>query len=185
MFAERNLGRLPPRSVGRRAPRTLGRPALTVAVAALLMSTTSPMADADDRASDPWPTTRFFDGVDPADFALPGTDGVWFLAPTGHSCGIWGRGSFACSGDIPGAPAGTRALGWITGDRAMHYDWTVAWRMPPAQARVPLPARHVLEHQGTTCAVTEDARTYCERGPLRFALTATGSWLTPPWTDRR
>lgn len=151
------------------------------ALMALLSVVSAPVATAEE--ADPWPNIRFFERVDPHSFTVPDADGVWFTAPTGQNCGIWGRGSFACSGDIPGAPPGTQAIGWVTGDRAMHYDWTVAWRLPRTPAQKPLPARTLIEHQGSTCAVTEDARTYCERGPLRFVMTPTGTWLTPIWMD--
>lgn len=133
--------------------------------------------------ADPWPMTRFYDRLDAVQFVVGGADGVWFTAPTGQNCGIWGRGSFACSGHIPGAPPGTEAVGWVTGDRAMHYDWTVPFRMPKTRAHAALPPRTVIEHQGSSCAVTDDARTYCERGPLKFLITEHGTWLTPPWMD--
>ena len=132
---------------------------------------------------EPWPSIRFFERVDAAAFSVPGADGVWFVAPTGQNCGIWGRGSFSCSGDIPGAPPSTQALGWVTGDRAMHYDWSVSFRMPATRAHARLPVRTAIQHQGTTCAVTGDGQTYCERGPLRFLITSEGTWLTPPWMD--
>jgi len=134
---------------------------------------------------EPWPNIRFFERLEVGTYVVPGADGVWFLAPTGQNCGIWDRGSFACSGDIPGTPAGTRALGWVVGDRAMHYDWSVAFRMPSTPARSTPPPRTFIEHQGTTCAVTADAQTYCERGPLRFLIESAGTWLTPPWMDLR
>lgn len=160
--------------------------------AAVAMATTMAIAVAptvladpgqNEPAPEPWPTIRFFEPVDAGAYSVPGADGVWFVAAAGQNCGIWGRGSFACSGDIPGAPAGTKALGWVTGDRAMHYDWTVGFRLPPTRAQLALPPRGVIEHQGTTCAVTGDAETYCERGPLKFLIAANHTWLTPPWMD--
>lgn len=135
--------------------------------------------------ADPWPNIRFFDRQDAGAHTVPGADGVWFTAPTGQNCGIWGRGSFACRGEIPGAPPGTQAVGWVTGDRAMHYDWSVPFRMPSTRAHSALTPRTYVEHQGTTCAVTGNAETYCERGPLRFLITDAGTWLTPPWMDLR
>lgn len=134
---------------------------------------------------EPWPTIRYYDRADLAPLTFPGVDGVWFRAPTGQNCGIWGPGSFACSGLIPGAPPGTQAVGWVGGDRAMHYDWSVRLRMPQTQAQAPLPPRSIVEHQGSLCAVTGDGDTYCERGPLRFLLAPEGTWLTPPWMDLR
>ncbi|MGE2690114.1 hypothetical protein [Mycolicibacterium pulveris] len=161
--------------------RPLGLPLLLLASLAAVM-TPSP-AYAEPAPPEPWPNIRFYDPADLTPYAFAGVDGVWFLAPTGQNCGIWGRGSFACSGQIPGAPPGTQALGWVTGDRAMHYDWSVPLRMPPTRAHTTLAPRTYIEHQGTTCAVTADAHTYCERGPLRFLITPDGSWLTPPWMD--
>ncbi|MBU9762563.1 hypothetical protein FR943_01680 [Mycobacterium sp. TNTM28] len=171
---------------GSRPPAALVTAA--IAAAATALSAAAPVA-ADpgpgESAVQPWPTLRYFDRPDPGAYFPPGVDGLWFTSATGQNCGIWGRGSFACSGDIPGAPAGTRAVGWVTGDRAMHYDWTVPLRMPPTRALAALPPRSVVEHQGTTCAVTDDNGTYCERGPLKFLITPAGTWLTPPWMDLR
>lgn len=150
----------------------------------LLAFASSPCAHAGP-GPEPWPSIRFFERQDVGPYLVPGVDGVWFTAPTGQNCGIWGRGSFACRGDIPGAPPGTEAVGWVTGDRAMHYDWSVPFRMPAARAHSPLRPRTFVEHQGTTCAVTSDAQTYCERGPLRLLISNTGTWLTPPWMGLR
>ncbi|QZT59878.1 hypothetical protein JN084_08590 [Mycolicibacterium austroafricanum] len=130
---------------------------------------------------DPWPDIRYYDRVNPGAFVLPG--GVWFKAPTGQTCGIFGLGSFGCAGPIPGAPPGTNHIGWIDGDRAVHYDWSVSVRFPPTQSQQPLAPRSSITHQGTTCAVTPDGRTYCERGPLRFLIEPTRTWLSPPWMD--
>jgi hypothetical protein len=134
-----------------------------------------------DVGPNPYPDIRYYDNVDPDSFALPG--GVWFIGPTGQNCGIWGLGSFGCAGDIPGAPPGTQHIGWIDGDRAVHYDWSMASRFPATQAVRPLPPRSTITHEGTTCASTPDGRTYCERGPLRFVLESNRTWLSPPWID--
>lgn len=131
----------------------------------------------------PWPDTRYYDQVDANTFALPG--GVWFVAPTGQTCGIWGRGNFGCAGYIPGAPDGVSHIGWINGDRAVHYDWSMAVRFPATQAQLPLPPRSFIRHEGTSCAVTPDnTRTYCERGPMKFVIEPTRTWLSAPWTDQ-
>ncbi len=132
-------------------------------------------------APDPYPDIRYYDQLDVGNFVVPG--GVFFIAPTGQNCGIWGRGSFGCSGDIAGAPSGTNHIGWIDGDRAVHYDWSVAVRFPASQAEQPLPPRSKITHEGTTCAATPDGHTYCERGPLRFVIEPTRTWLSAPWTD--
>ncbi|WP_228845220.1 hypothetical protein, partial [Mycobacteroides abscessus] len=118
-----------------------------------------------DATVNPYPDIRYYDQLDAGSFVQPG--GVWFTASTGQNCGIWGLGSFGCAGDIPGAPPGVSHIGWIDGDRAVHYDWSVAARFPAAQGQQPLPPRSKVTHEGTTCAATPDGRTYCERGPLR------------------
>ncbi|BBZ66287.1 hypothetical protein MINS_17160 [Mycolicibacterium insubricum] len=154
-----------------------------------LLAVTSPVVHADpvgdsgagDSSPNPFPDIRYYEKADPDRFVQPG--GVWFVAPTGQDCGIWGLGSFGCAGTIPGAPSGTEHIGWIDGDRAVHYDWTMAVRFPGTQAQLPLEPRSKISHQGTTCAVTPDGRTYCERGPLRFIIEPTKTWLSAPWTD--
>ncbi|BBZ36321.1 hypothetical protein MCNF_49260 [Mycolicibacterium confluentis] len=109
---------------------------------------------------------RYYERVDAGAYALPG--GVWFIAPTGQNCAIWGLGSFGCAGVIPGAPAGTTHIGWVDGDRAVHYDWSIAVRFPANQAQRVLPRRSSITHKRTTCAATPEGRTYCQRGPPGF-----------------
>lgn len=158
--------------------------ALAMAVGMTVMAVSNAfMAGAEPANSspNPYPDIRYYDQLEANDFVAPG--GVWFLAPTGQNCGIWGRGDFGCSGDIPGAPAGVKHIGWIDGDRAMHYDWTVAARFPATQAQQALPLRSRVTHEGTTCAATSDSRTYCERGPIRFVIEPTRTWLSAPWMD--
>ncbi|MFT8177495.1 hypothetical protein BKG83_20025 [Mycobacteroides chelonae] len=158
-----------------------------VAALSLILFAAGPVATArsepppPEATSDPFPDVRYYDELNANDFAQPG--GVWFIGPAGQNCGIWGRGSFGCSGVIPGAPAGTNHIGWIDGDRAVHYDWSMAVRFPAVEAGQPLPARSKISHQGTTCAATPDNRTYCERGPMRFAIELTRTWLSAAWTD--
>ncbi|WP_234807676.1 hypothetical protein [Mycolicibacterium bacteremicum] len=132
-------------------------------------------------AASPWPDIKYYDRVDALPFAVPG--GVWFTTPNGQNCGIWRRGSFGCTGFIPGAPQGTRHIGWIDGDRAVHYDWTVGIRFPNSQAQLPLRPYSVIAHEGTTCAITPLSGTYCERGPMRFLIEPTRTWLSAPWID--
>lgn len=158
---------------------------LTMVGAGILALSSAVAAQAEpepaNAAPDPYPDIRYYDELDAVRFAVPG--GVWFIAPTGQNCGIWGRGSFGCSGDIPGAPPGVGHIGWIDGDRAVHYDWTVAVRFPATRAEQPLPPRSFIRHEGTTCAATPDSRTYCERGPLRFVIEPARTWLSAPWLD--
>lgn len=157
--------------------------AALVAAVAVLSSPAPALAEPapPEATSDPFPDIRYYDELDAEAFALPG--GVWFVAPTGQDCGIWGLGNFGCAGDIPGAPAGTRHIGWINGDRAVHYDPSFAARFPATQAQQPLPPFSKITHQGTTCAATPNGRTYCERGPLRFFLEPTKTWLSAAWMD--
>jgi hypothetical protein len=161
--------------------------ALATAGVAVLMLSTAVTVHADPQPAEaqpnPYPDITYYDHLDAEDFAIPDVDGVWFLAPTGQSCGIWYRGNFGCAGDIPGAPPGTSHIGWVNGARAIHYDWTLAVSFPSTQAQRPLPPRSFIEYQGTTCAVTPDTRTYCERGPYRFVIEPTRTWLQASSVD--
>jgi hypothetical protein len=138
-----------------------------------------------DSRSNPYPELRYFTEIDAAPYALgdspaadlPDQPGVWFVTAQGLNCGIWFRGSFGCTGDIPGAPAGTQQIGWITGDTRVHYDWTIAIRFPPSRGSMTIPPLSYITSEGTTCATTLDASTYCERGPFRFLITPTHTWL--------
>lgn len=142
----------------------------------------TPVAAAD---SGPYPQLRYFTEVDSATYAmddppgasLPSQAGYWFTTAGGQSCGIWFRGSFGCSGVIPGAPAGVDTIGWITGDTRVHYDPTLDIRFPPARGAVGIPPLSFITVEGTTCATTADQSTYCERGPFRFLISATRTWL--------
>jgi hypothetical protein len=140
---------------------------------------------AGDAPPDPYPELRYFTEIDSAPYSLsdspaadlPDQPGVWFVTAQGLNCGIWFRGSFGCTGDIPGAPAGTHQIGWITGDARVHYDWTMAIRFPPSRGSLAIPPLNYITSEGTTCATTLDGSTYCERGPFRFLITATHAWL--------
>jgi len=159
------------------------RSAVVLAFMVILALSTAVAARAEPAPADPkpnpYPDMRYFDQADVAGFSIPGGDGVWFLAPTGQNCGIWGRGSFGCAGEIPGAPPGTSHIAWIDtdGDLAVRYDWIMALKFPPTQAQQPLPPHQFITYQGTTCGVTLDDKIYCERGPLRFVIEPTRTWL--------
>jgi hypothetical protein len=141
----------------------------------------------DGSPSNPYPELRYFTENDAAPYAVgdtpaadfPNQPGVWFVTAQNLRCGIWFRGSFGCTGDIPGAPSGITRIGWITGDTRVHYDWTLAIRFPPAppQGLRTIPPLTYITSEGTTCATTIDAATYCERGPFRFLISSTRSWL--------
>lgn len=162
--------------------------AIVCAVASVITGLVAPAhgepASGDARPN-PYPELRYFTEIDAGPYtlpdlagvALPDQPGVWFVTAQGLNCGIWFRGSFGCTGDIPGAPPGTHQIGWITGDARVHYDWTMAIRFPPPRGSMTLPPLTFIKSEGTTCATTLDGSTYCERGPFRFLITSTQTWL--------
>lgn len=105
---------------------------------------------------------------------------LWFQAPGDLNCAIWDRGSFGCTGDIRGAPPGTTHIGWVNGNLVVRHDPQLGSQFPPGQAARPLPPRSYVSYLGTTCGVTPDSSTYCVRGPYRFLITPTRTWLSPP-----
>lgn len=128
--------------------------------------------------------TAWYTQLAPDEFFLPDHPGVWFLSPSGLNCGIWGWGSFGCTGDIPGAPPGDNHIAWFNGNRAVHHGWTAAIQFPAGQAQRALPPRSYVTYESTTCAVTPDNNTYCGHGDFQFLITATGTWFKG-WDDRR
>jgi hypothetical protein len=174
------------RNAGLRAVALLAIAILTVSMGVGVVGTTATaLADPVAAAAPEYPELRYFTKIDPAPFAqsdppgasLPDQPGYWFVTAQGLSCGIWFRGSFGCIGAIPGAPAGVDKIGWITGDTRVHYDWTLAIRFPPTRGSLPIPPLSSITVEGTTCATTLDLSTYCERGPFRFVVTPTHTWL--------
>jgi hypothetical protein len=150
-----------------------------IGVAATAMTGCNASAHADPAAAEannPYPELRYFTEIDSGPYFVENS-GVWFVTAQGLNCGIWWRGSFGCTGDIPGAPAGVHQIGWITGDARVHYDWTMSIRFPPAQGSMPIPPLNFISFEGTTCATTFDGSTYCERGPFRMFITPTHTWL--------
>jgi hypothetical protein len=137
----------------------------------------------DEPSAGPYPDMALiltsYDRLEADEFVVAGSPGVWFLSPTGLNCGIWDRGSFGCSGDIRGAPPGTRNIGWFNGNVVVRYDWIVPFQFPAGQAQRTLPPRSYMTYNGTTCAVMADGSTYCKRGPYAFYETPTGTWLSP------
>ena len=136
-----------------------------------------------DRSS-PYPATyfilRYYDKVKYDDYFTSSAGGVWFSTPLGLNCGIWDRGSFGCAGDIRGAPPGTTNIGWVNGNIVTRYDWLLGVQFPPGVAERELSPRSYIEYNGTTCATMADSSTYCSRGPYRFFVTPTHTWLSPP-----
>lgn len=179
--------RVQPRRV-RRGVGVLGTGLVIANAMTAIMSGLLAHAYAEPASNDsvpPYPELRYYTKIDAAPYAqsdqpgvsLPDQPGYWFVTAQGLNCGIWFRGSFGCAGDIPGAPAGVHKIGWITGDARAHYDWTLATRFPPPRGSLTLPPLSFIDVGGTTCATTLDNSTYCERGPFRFLITSTHTWL--------
>lgn len=135
-------------------------------------------------ASSPYPSTYlildYYDKVKYDDYFTSNVGGVWFSTPLGLNCGIWDRGSFGCTGDIRGAPPGTKNIGWVTGNIVTRYDGLLGVQIPPGQPERELSPRTYIEYNGTRCATMADTSTYCARGPYRFFITPTRTWLSPP-----
>ncbi len=162
--------------------------AVTVSVIGLSVATAFP-GHADppgDAAASPFPEmahiTSWYVEHDPDEFLGP--TGLWFLTPSGLTCGIWTWGSFGCTGDIPGAPPGDNHIAWFNGNRAVHHGWTAAMQFPAGQAEHTLPPRSYLTYNSTTCAITPDGNTYCGHGEFKFLITPQGTWFKA-WDDRR
>lgn len=144
----------------------------------------SPVGHSEPAPTSPYPDSnliiRSYDLVRYDDYFTPSAGGVWFSTPLGLNCGIWDRGSFGCTGDIRGAPPGTTNVGWVNGNIVTRYDWLLGVQFPPGRAERELPPRSYIEYNGTRCATMADSSTFCSRGPFRFFVTPTGTWLSPP-----
>jgi hypothetical protein len=134
--------------------------------------------------SSPFPSAYlildYYNKVKYDDYFTSSAGGVWFSTPLGLNCGIWDRGSFGCTGDIRGAPPGTTNVGWVDGNIVTRYDWLLGVQFLPARAERDLLPRNYIEYNGTRCATMADSSTYCSRGPYRFFVTPTQTWLSPP-----
>ena len=124
-----------------------------------------------------YPDIDYYTQVDDSEFVVADQPGIWMLSPSGMTCGIWNEGDFGCLGEFSGAPPGTQRIGWFSGDRLVHYDWSVGIRWPAGKALHTLPPLSRVTYRGTTCATTADSSFYCERGPFRFFVTPSGTWL--------
>jgi hypothetical protein len=162
-----------------------------VAVTALVLTATAP-GHADppgDAAPNPYPSDDLiyaaYNRAEPSQFFIPGIYGVFFLSPTGLTCGIWIRGSFGCGGSIPGAPPGASRIGWFNGDKTVHYDLSAAIQFPNVQAVQVLQPGSYVSWNETTCVTTVDSSTYCKRGSFRFFITDHGTWLSPWYATQR
>lgn len=121
----------------------------------------------------------YYDKVKYDDYFTSSSGGVWFSTPLGLNCGIWDRGAFACQGDIRGAP-GITNVGWVSGQIRMRTDPSFVVLTPPGRSQRELAPRSYIEYNGTRCATMADTSTYCSRGPFRFFITPTRTWLSPP-----
>ncbi len=153
--------------------------------ALLLMGSSTALAEPNSgSASSPYPATYlildYYEKVEYDDYFTSSAGGVWFSTPLGLNCGIWDQGSFGCAGDIHGAPPGTTNIGWVNGNIVTRYDWLLGVQFPPGRAERELPPRSYIEYNGTRCATMADSSTYCMRGPFRFFVTPTRTWLSPP-----
>lgn len=159
--------------------------AIGLALCATAWGNAEPSGDA---SASPYPEmdhiTAYYTQLKPEEFFIPDHPGVWFLSPSGLNCGIWGWGSFGCTGDIPGAPPGDNHIAWFNGNRAVHHGWTAAIQFPGGQAERTLPPHSYVTTDSTTCATTTDGSTYCARGEFKFFVTPTGTWFKG-WDDRR
>lgn len=139
---------------------------------------------AQESPSSPYPEAyfilRYYESMRYDDYFTGSAGGVWFSTPLGLNCGIWDRGSFGCTGDIRGAPPGTTNIGWVNGNIVTRYDWLLGVQFPPGRAERDLPPRRYITYNGTTCATMADSSTYCSRGPFKFFVTPTQTWLSPP-----
>lgn len=114
------------------------------------------------------------------DYFTSSAGGVWFSTPLGLNCGIWDRGSFGCTGDIRGATSGTTNIGWVNGNIVTRHDPLLGVQFPPGRAERDLPPRSYIEYNGTRCTTMTDTSTYCSRGPFKFFVTPTRTYLSPP-----
>ncbi|MCW2729603.1 MAG: Uncharacterized protein JWR13_419 [Mycobacterium sp.] len=117
----------------------------------------------------------WYDKFEPDQLFIADHPGVWFLSPSGLTCGIWDRGSFGCTGDIPGLPPGSNHIAWFNGNRSVHYGWTAAIQFPPGQPNLTLPPRSYVTYNSTTCAIEPDSTLYCGHGEFKFLINATGT----------
>ncbi|HET7739163.1 MAG TPA: hypothetical protein VFL67_00770 [Mycobacterium sp.] len=168
---------------GRHGLRLLRHLSVAGVLAIGLSVLTSP-AGHSEPASNPYPDSnlilRSYDLVRYDNYFTSSAGGVWFSTPLGLNCGIWDRGSFGCAGDIRGAPPGTTNIGWVNGNIVTRYDWLLGVQFPPGRGERELSPRSYIEYNGTRCATMADSSTYCSRGPFKFFVTPTGTWLSPP-----
>lgn len=164
--------------------RLLGHLPAVVALSIGLSVMTSPVGHSQPGPTNPFPDAdlivRSYNLVRHDEYFTASSGGVWFSTPLGLNCGIWDRGSFGCTGDIRGAPPGTSNVGWVNGNLVTRYDWLLGFQFPPGRAERELPPRNYIEYNGTRCVTMADTSTFCSRGPFKFFVTPTETWLSPP-----
>ena len=170
-----------------------GLSAIVIAIGLVLCNALPVRADPPDTEGyGPFPDmsliSRWYVGMDAEQFFIPDSAGVWFLTPSGLNCGIWAWGSFGCTGDIPGLPAGERHIAWFNGNRSVHHGWTAAIQFPAGRAQRTLPPRSFVTYATpgageTTCAVTPEGNAYCGHAEFKFIVTPAGTWFKA-WNDR-
>ncbi len=106
-------------------------------------------------------------------------DGVWFTSPVGMRCSIADDGSYGCSGELPGAPAGDNEVAWFVGDPFPRLYHTDEPRFSSPAGQTILPERTYIEHRGSRCATTRDSAVYCIRGDdlnSQLMVTTSMTW---------
>lgn len=138
-------------------------------------------------AQSPYPDiTQYQRVTDLEKFKVVDRDGIWFTTLVGLYCGLGEDGSYGCSGDLPGAPAGANEVGWFPGEpfpRLYHADKP---RFASGTRQMILVAQTYVEYRGSRCAVTHDSGIYCMHGDDRNSqimvttgMTWRGSDATP------
>ena len=163
---------------------------LATAFVTVLATSTAPAGNAAPPGGpppSPYPDEAFilnsYVQLDPNEFFTASAAGVWFVSPLGLNCGIWDRGSFGCIGEIRGAPPGTTHIGWVNGNIVTRYDTydpLLRIQFPPGRAERTLPPRSYVSYNGTRCTTMADSSIFCARGPFKFLVTPTRTWLSPP-----
>ena len=106
-------------------------------------------------------------------------DGVWFTSPVGLRCGIADDGSYGCSGNLPGAPAGDNEVAWFVGDPFPRLYHTDDARFSSPAGQTILREQTYLEYRGSRCATTRDSAIYCIHGDdpnSQLMVTTSMTW---------
>lgn len=114
----------------------------------------------------------------PATLAYPDTDGytpvsnveiyklvdeagVWFTSPLGLHCAIEDDGSYGCSGELAGVPAGDNEVAWFVGDPFPRLYHAAEPRFSAPASQMVLIRLTSISYRGSLCAVTADGAVYC------------------------